>query len=103
MDDTPYAIKLKRLQRLIAQIDAQALVVSKAMLDKTERVLIEGFTRDGAHLLGRTENNRVINILIPPNDIAHPQADSWIGEMLDVKVTEVLKHTLRGELAYVPA
>ena len=59
--------------------------------------------RDGAHLLGRTENNRVINILIPPNDIAHPQADSWIGEMLDVKVTEVLKHTLRGELAYVPA
>jgi hypothetical protein len=23
--------------------------------------------------------------------------------MLDVKVTEVLKHTLRGELAYVPA
>ena len=103
MDDTPYAIKLKRLQRLIAQIDAQALVVSKAMLDKIERVLIEGFTRDGAHLLGRTENNRVINILIPPNDAAHPQADSWIGEMLDVKVTEVLKHTLRGELAYVPA
>jgi tRNA-2-methylthio-N6-dimethylallyladenosine synthase len=103
MDDTPYAIKLKRLKRLIAQIDAQALVVSKAMLDKTERVLIEGFTRDGAHLLGRTENNRVINILIPPNDVAHPQADSWIGVMLDVKVTEVLKHTLRGELAYVPA
>ncbi len=45
----------------------------------------------------------MINILIPPNDAAHPQADSWIGEMLDVKVTEVLKHTLRGELAYVPA
>ena len=98
VDDTPYAIKLKRLQRLIAQIDAQALVVSQAMLGKTERVLIEGFTRDGAHLLGRTENNRVINILIPPTDAAHPQADSWIGELRDAKVTEVLKHTLRGEL-----
>ncbi len=98
VDDTPYAIKLKRLQRLIAQIDAQALVVSQAMLGKTERVLIEGFTRDGAHLLGRTENNRVINILIPPTDAAHPQANSWIGELRDAKVTEVLKHTLRGEL-----
>jgi len=98
VDDTPYAIKLKRLQRLIAQIDAQALAVSQTMLGKTESVLIEGFTRDGKHLLGRTENNRVMNILIPPNDVTHSDSDSWIGELRDARVTEVLKHTLRGEL-----
>ncbi len=99
-DDTPYEIKLKRLQRLIAQIDSQALTVSQAMLGNHERVLIEGFTRDSAHLMGRTENNRVVNIIIPEGDSDQSAVDQWIGQMLDVKVTEVLKHTLRGEIVH---
>ncbi|BEI36056.1 tRNA (N6-isopentenyl adenosine(37)-C2)-methylthiotransferase MiaB [Polynucleobacter sp. HIN6] len=99
-DDTPYEVKLKRLQRLIAQIDSQALTVSQAMLDNHERVLIEGLTRDKAHLLGRTENNRVVNIIIPEGDSDQRSVDQWIGQMQDVKVTEVLKHTLRGEIVH---
>ena len=99
-DDTPYEIKLKRLQRLIAQIDSQALTVSQAMLGNHERVLIEGLTRDKAHLLGRTENNRVVNIIIPESDSDQSTVDQWIGQMLDVKVSEVLKHTLRGEIVH---
>ena len=99
-DDTPYEIKLKRLQRLIAQIDSQALRVSQAMLGNHERVLIEGLTRDKAHLLGRTENNRVVNIIIPESDSDQSTVDQWIGQMLDVKVSEVLKHTLRGEIVH---
>ena len=99
-DDTPYEMKLKRLQRLIAQIDSQALTVSQAMLGNLERVLIEGLTRDNAHLLGRTENNRVVNIIIPEGDSDQSAVDQWIGQMLEVKVTEVLKHTLRGEIVH---
>lgn len=99
-DDTPYEIKLKRLQRLIAQIDSQALTVSQAMLGNDERVLIEGLTRDKAHLLGRTENNRVVNIVIPEGDSDQSAVDQWIGQMLEVNVTEVLKHTLRGEIVH---
>lgn len=99
-DDTPYEVKLKRLQRLIAQIDSQALTVSQAMLGNHERVLIEGLTRDKAHLLGRTENNRVVNIIIPKGDSDQSTVDQWIGQMLDVKVSEVLKHTLRGEIVH---
>lgn len=99
-DDTPYEMKLKRLQRLIAQIDSQALTVSQAMLGNQERVLIEGLTRDNAHLLGRTENNRVVNIIIPKGDSDQSAVDQWIGQMLEVKVTEVLKHTLRGEIVH---
>ncbi|NCV78366.1 MAG: tRNA (N6-isopentenyl adenosine(37)-C2)-methylthiotransferase MiaB [Burkholderiaceae bacterium] len=99
-DDTPYEMKLKRLQRLIAQIDSQALTVSQAMLGDQERVLIEGLTRDNAHLLGRTENNRVVNIIIPEGDSDQSAIDQWIGQMLEVKVTEVLKHTLRGEIVH---
>lgn len=99
-DDTPYEMKLKRLQRLIAQIDSQALTVSQAMLGNQERVLIEGLTRDNAHLLGRTENNRVVNIIIPEGNSDQSAIDQWIGQMLEVKVTEVLKHTLRGEIVH---
>lgn len=99
-DDTPYEMKLKRLQRLIAQIDSQALTVSQAMLGNQERVLIEGLTRDNAHLLGRTENNRVVNIIIPEGNSDQSAIDQWIGQMLEVNVTEVLKHTLRGEIVH---
>jgi tRNA-2-methylthio-N6-dimethylallyladenosine synthase len=91
-DDTPYAVKLKRLQTLLALIDTQAERISKAMLGKEERVLIEGIAKDGINLQGRTENNRVIHI-----PAAISEMDSLIGTMMDVRITEVLAHTLRGE------
>jgi tRNA-2-methylthio-N6-dimethylallyladenosine synthase len=91
-DDTPYAVKLKRLQTLLALIDSQAERISKAMLGKEERVLIEGIAKDGINLQGRTENNRVIHI---PAQIE--EMDSLIGTMMDIRITEVLAHTLRGE------
>jgi len=91
-DDTPYPVKLKRLQTLLALIDSQAERISKAMLGKEERVLIEGIAKDGINLQGRTENNRVIHI---PAEIE--EMDSLIGTMMDIRITEVLAHTLRGE------
>ena len=91
-DDTPYAIKLKRLQTLLALIDSQAERISKVMLGKEERVLIEGIAKDGINLQGRTENNRVIHI-----PAAISEMDSLIGTMMDIRITEVLAHTLRGE------
>lgn len=91
-DDTPYAVKLKRLQTLLALIDSQAEGISQAMLGKEERVLIEGIAKDGINLQGRTENNRVIHI-----PAAISEMDSLIGTMMDIRITEVLAHTLRGE------
>jgi len=91
-DDTPYAVKLKRLQTLLALIDSQAEQISKAMLGKEECVLIEGIAKDGINLQGRTENNRVIHI-----PAAISEMDSLIGTMMNIRITEVLAHTLRGE------
>jgi tRNA-2-methylthio-N6-dimethylallyladenosine synthase len=91
-DDTPYAVKLKRLQTLLALIDSQAECISQAMLGKEECVLIEGIAKDGINLQGRTENNRVIHI-----PAAISEMDSLIGTMMDIRITEVLAHTLRGE------
>ena len=92
-DDTPYEVKLKRLQTLLALVESQANQISKNMLGNTERVLVEGLAKDGVNPQGRAANNRVIHFAAPNEDI-----ESLIGEMVDIRITEVLNYTLRGEL-----
>jgi tRNA-2-methylthio-N6-dimethylallyladenosine synthase len=92
-DDTPYEVKLKRLQTLLALVESQANQISKDMLGNTERVLVEGLAKDGVNLQGRATNNRVIHFTAPDADI-----ESLIGQMVDIRITEVLNYTLRGDL-----
>jgi tRNA-2-methylthio-N6-dimethylallyladenosine synthase len=90
-DDTPREEKLERLQRLQAQLDAQARAVSEAMVGRTERVLVEGASRkDARELAGRTSNNRVVNFAGPA---------ALAGRFADVRINAALTHSLRGELA----
>ena len=97
-DDTPYVVKLKRLQTLLALVESQAHQISKNMLGNTERVLIEGLAKDGVNLQGRAANNRVVHFSAPDQ-----QTQSLIGQMVDLRIIEVLNYTLRGELADVNA
>jgi tRNA-2-methylthio-N6-dimethylallyladenosine synthase len=92
-DDTSYEVKLKRLQTLLALVESQANQISKDMLGNTERVLVEGLAKDGVNLQGRANNNRVIHFTAPDSDI-----ESLIGQMVDIRITEVLNYTLRGDL-----
>ena len=92
-DDTPYEVKLKRLQTLLALVESQANQISQKMLGNIEKVLVEGLAKDGVNLQGRCANNRVIHFTAPEQDI-----ESLIGKMVDIEVTEVLNYTLRGEL-----
>jgi tRNA-2-methylthio-N6-dimethylallyladenosine synthase len=92
-DDTPYEVKLKRLQTLLALVESQANQISKNMLGNTERVLVEGLAKDGVNLQGRATNNRVIHFTAPDVDI-----EPLIGQMVDIRITEVLNYTLRGDL-----
>lgn len=92
-DDTPYEVKMKRLQTLLALIEAQANQISQKMLGKVEKVLVEGLAKDGVNLQGRCANNRVIHFTSEDRD-----AEALIGSMVDIEVTEVLNYTLRGEL-----
>lgn len=92
-DDTPYEIKLKRLQTLLALVESQANQISKNMLGNIERVLVEGLAKDGVNLQGRAANNRVIHFTAPAEDI-----ETLIGQMVDIRITEVLNYTLRGDL-----
>ena len=92
-DDTPYEVKLKRLQTLLALVESQANQISQKMLGNIEKVLVEGLAKDDVNLQGRCANNRVIHFTAPEQDI-----ESLIGKMVDIEVTEVLNYTLRGEL-----
>ena len=90
-DPVPQAEKLERLQRLQAQLDAQAAGISAAMVGSTQRVLVEGASkRNAMELAARTANNRVVNFA-GPQDLAH--------RFVDVRITGALAHTLRGDLA----
>ncbi|MDB1145034.1 MAG: tRNA (N6-isopentenyl adenosine(37)-C2)-methylthiotransferase MiaB [Alcaligenaceae bacterium] len=87
-DDLPYSVKLKRLQRLQALINEQAKAFSEAMLGTVQMVLVEGTSRrDENELMGRTENNRIVNF---------PGNKRLIGQMVPVKITQVFTNSLRG-------
>ena len=89
-DETPYSVKLERLQRLQRKIDDNAAEISRNMLGKIERVLVVGPARRGEGMLSaRTDNNRIVNFAGDP---------SLINQMTNVRITEVFPHTLGGEL-----
>ena len=92
-DDTPHEVKLARLQRLQAAIDANTRQASAAMVGSVQRILVEGpSVKDPGQLQGRTENNRVVNF------DAGASFAALLGQMADVRITESLHYTLRGEL-----
>ncbi|WP_281545041.1 tRNA (N6-isopentenyl adenosine(37)-C2)-methylthiotransferase MiaB [Grimontia sp. SpTr1] len=89
-DDTPEQTKKERLYELQQQINAQAMIYSRQMLDSEQRILVEGPSKKNLmELRGRTENNRVVNF---------EGSVDLIGQFVDVKITEVLPNSLRGEL-----
>lgn len=92
-DDTPHEVKLARLQRLQALIDANTRKYSAAMVGTVQRVLVEGPSKkDPSELQGRTESNRVV--IFAPGALGA----ALIGQLVDVRVTESLDYSLRGEL-----
>ncbi len=89
-DDTPEQVKKERLYELQQQINAQAMIYSRQMLDTEQRILVEGPSKKNPmELRGKTENNRTVNFVAPP---------SVIGQFVDVKITDVYANSLRGEL-----
>ena len=92
-DTTPHEVKLARLQRLQALIDANTRKHSAAMVGTVQRVLVEGpAKRDPQQLAGRTDGNRVVNF--EPG----VSGASLIGQLVDVRIVASHDYFLRGEL-----
>ena len=90
-DNTSMEAKKERLQILQARINQQAMEISRAMVGTTQSVLVEKPSKKNpAQLSGRTENMRWVNFDCDP---------SYIGQFVDVVITEALPNSLRGRLA----
>ena len=92
-DDTPHEVKLQRLQHLQATIDANVRKISDSLVGTVQRVLVENpSSKKPDMLVARTVCNRLV--FFP----AGAQGLRLVGQMLDVRITESLSHSLRGEL-----
>jgi tRNA-2-methylthio-N6-dimethylallyladenosine synthase len=90
-DATSPAVKLQRLQRLQAAIEANGNRIGAARVGTVQKILVEGPSRkDADELMGRTECNRVVNFAGPAR---------LVGELIDVAIVEVRGHSLRGAVA----
>jgi len=89
-DDTPREVKMRRLYRLQELINKQAGDISTGMVGSVQRVLVEKPSKKNTNeLMGRTENNRIVNFAAP----AH-----LIGQFVDVTISQAMPHSLRGEV-----
>lgn len=88
-DAIPNKVKQQRLARLQELLNSQVARISHAMIGTTQRILVEGPSRkDPTWLAGRTENNRVVNF---------PGDQRLVGSFVNVKITEALPNSMRGE------
>lgn len=89
-DDTPQSVKLERLQRLQALNTEHAQEISQKMVGTVQRCLVVGAAKRGeGKLSARTDNNRIVTFNGQPN---------LIGQMINLKITDVYPHTLGGEI-----
>lgn len=87
-DDVSMEVKKQRLTIMQNRLMAGALQISDAMVGTHQRILVDGHAKKGTdELCGRTENNRVVNF---------PGMPDLIGQMIEVRITEVKTNTLRG-------
>jgi len=91
-DQTGYAEKLGRLERLQAAQKKTTLALNESLVGTVQKVLVEGASSSGDCLFGRTGGNRAT---LMDGDF------SLAGRLLEVKITEGLQTLLKGELLRV--
>ncbi len=89
-DQVPLQVKQSRLARLQARLNELGQSVNQSMVGSVQAVLVEGASKkDASELAGRTSNNRVVNFRGPSR---------LQGQIIDIRITEALAHSLRGEV-----
>jgi len=92
-DDTPHEVKLRRLQTLQAAVETQVRRISESRVGTVQPILVEGPSRkDPNELMGRTACNRIVNFAVGAGGAR------LVGQMVEVRITSALPHSLRGEV-----
>lgn len=82
--------KMQRLYTLQQRLEELASEYTQAFVGTTQRCLVEGTSRkDENELKSRASSGRIVVFKGP---------QSLVGQMVDVKITSVAAHTLKGEL-----
>lgn len=89
-DPIPKETKMQRLYILQQRLEELASEYTQAFVGTTQRCLVEGTSRkDEKELKSRASSGRIVVFKGPL---------SLVGQMVDVKITSVAAHTLKGEL-----
>ena len=88
-DDVDQTVKKQRLDVIQDKLNENTEKISRSMIGSIQKVLVEGHSKKGSTLSGRTENMRT----------THFQGnEDLIGQIVSVKITEGFANSLQGEL-----
>jgi tRNA-2-methylthio-N6-dimethylallyladenosine synthase len=94
-EQVPAAVKAERNARLLETTTRVGQARSRRRLDALVEVLVDGAAKKNpGELSGRTRCNRIVNF--------DGQGQVAVGDLVQVRVTEVLPHSLRGALVAAP-
>jgi len=89
-DNVSLAEKKQRLTTLQDQLTIQSLRYNQAMIGTTQKILVNSCSKKNSQQFsGRTENNRIVNFT---------STENILGKIVEVKITEALANSLRGEI-----
>ena len=88
-DDVDQTVKKQRLAVIQDKLNENTEKISRSMIGSIQKVLVEGHSKKGSTLSGRTENMRT----------THFQGnEDLIGQIVSVKITEGFANSLQGKL-----
>ena len=88
-DDVKSSVKKHRLSLIQDKLNKNTEEISKSMIGSIQKVLVEGLSKKGETLSGRTENMRTAHF-IGNSDL--------IGKLVSVKITDGVGNSLKAEL-----
>lgn len=89
-DDLTRREKQERLDRLQSLQRSMTMEMSRGLVGTAQEVLVEGTSKRGGQLFGRTSGNRIVNFA---------GDRSLVGSLVRVAIMEALPNSLLGEMA----
>jgi len=85
----PEVIKEKRLEQLLTVQKRITAEKNRDLIGTTQEILIDGFSKKGGTLTGRTRGNKAVNL---------PASSALIGSLVRVRITRAGVNSLTGQL-----
>jgi tRNA-2-methylthio-N6-dimethylallyladenosine synthase len=93
-DDVPESLKSDRLAQLFEVSEGLTRAHLATLVGTRQRVLVEGPSKNGDRVTGRTEQNEIVHVDVPA-DV------SLVGLVVEVEIARANKHSLEGAVTDV--